>query len=527
MIFSNFTVRDVYAPVIWISSLSLRWRTAIVIVVLYTLKSLLFPPKSPLEKLGIPLVKGKLDSVKKIKEYAKKYPDSAYRFRAFGVEYVVLPFSFYNEVKRIPESRASLLAFFKEAFNKKWSGMPSHTPEMMRAVSVDLSRNIPFIIEQRQKDCAKAIQDNIGDCPDWKEITVYKTVQNIATTINACALVGSELGHSRSWIRNSQMLTVWVAFPTFILSFLPSILKPTFKPFLFIPIRYTRFALRRLLTPVIKKELAQLSTVGEKPTAIINNKMALSSFLLNRYPRSSPIHKNPILQIVSDVLDISLESTPSTSGTIYWILVELAAADPSLVAALREEITTVTNPFGGKLPATQLNELRLMDSVMRESIRVNCFSHVILYRRLLSPLTLTSVPNHKIPTLPRGTTICVEAHSINFSPEYWKGGGGGKDPYEFDPYRHFNARTTKGNENKFKFANLGADSPHWGDGPQACPGRMFADNTIKIALTHILMNYDLRFVGEKTKKKPEKGQMPNGSMCPDMSFKLEFRNRRV
>ncbi|KAK4165472.1 cytochrome p450 oxidoreductase [Cladorrhinum sp. PSN259] len=469
-------------------------------------------------------MKGKLNSVKKIQENTKRYPDSAYRFTAFGVEYVVLPSRFYNEVKRIPESRASLLAFFKVSFNKKWSGMPSHTPEMMRAVSVDLSRNIPSIIEQRQKDCARAFADNIGDCPKWKEILVYKAIQSIAVTINACALVGSGLGHNKTWIRHSQLLTIWVAFPTFVLSFLPPILKQLLKPFLFIPIRYTRFILRHLLTLVLKQELAELSAL-EKPT-VINNKMALATFLLNRYPQSSLIHKNPIPQVVSDVLDISLESAPSTSGTIYWILMELAA-DPSLVTALREEIAKATKPFGGKLPPTQLNELRLMDSVMRESIRVNCFSHVILYRRLLAPLTLTSFPSHKVPTLPPGTTICVEAHSINFSPEYWGEEDCSKDPHEFDPYRHFNARKKEGNENKYKFANLGADSPHWGDGPQACPGRMFADNTIKVVLTHLLQNYDIRFrVHKGETRKPEKGRMPNGSMYPDMRFRLEFRNRR-
>lgn len=460
-----------------------------------------------------------MNSADKIRENAKKYPDLAYRFRAFGTEYVVLPSRFYNEVKRIPESRGSLMAFFKEAFNAQWAGMPSHTHEMMRAVSVDLSRHIPSIINQRQKDCAKACEDNIGDCPEWKEITMYKTLQNIAVTTNASALVGSELGHNKTWIRYIQWLTPGVAFPTMVLSFLPDFLKLLFKPVLFIPIRYTRFVLKGLLVPVLKQDLADISGV-EKPT-IVNDKLALTSFLLNRYSSSSHTLRDPISQIASDILDISLESTPSTSGTLYWILMELAA-DPSLVTALRDEISAVTKSQRGKLPATHLNELRLMDSVMRESIRVNCFSHIILYRRLLAPFTPTSSHDHKIPTLPAGTTIAVDAHAINFSPELW----GPNDPYVFDAYRHFNARKKEGNENKYKFANLGFDSPHWGDGPQACPGRIFADNTVKILLTHLVERYDWRFQTEEGEtKKPEKGQMPNGSMYPNMSTKLMFRNR--
>ncbi|KAK4458578.1 cytochrome p450 oxidoreductase [Cladorrhinum samala] len=461
-----------------------------------------------------------MNSADKIRENAKKYLDVAYRFKAFGTEYVVLPSRFYNEVRRIPESRGSLMAFFREAFNAHWAGMPSHTQEMMRAVSVDLSRHIPSIINQRQRDCAKACEDNIGDCPEWKEITVYKALQSIAVTINASALVGSELGHDKRWIRHIQRLTPGVAFPTMILSYVPDFLKLLLKPLLFIPIRYTRFVLKRLLVPVLKQDLAELSGLG-KPT-IVNDKLALSSFLLNRYSSSAGTLRDPISQIASDILDISLESTPSTSGTLYWILMELAA-DPALVKALRDEISAVTKSQGGKLPATHLNELRLMDSVMRESIRVNCFSHIILYRRLLEPFTLTPSWDHKIPTLPAGTTIAVDAHAINFSPELW----GPNDPYVFDAYRHFNARKKKGDENKYKFANLGFDSPHWGDGTQACPGRMFADNTIKVVLTHLLQNYDWRFRTEKGEsRKPEKGQMSNGSMYPNMSAKLMFRNRQ-
>lgn len=122
------------------------------------------------------------------------------------------------------------------------------------------------------------------------------------------------------------------------------------------------------------------------------------------------------------------------------------------------------------------------------------------------------------PELPAGTKICVDAHHINFSKALWG------DADTFDGLRHYKARQQTGNENRFKFANLGSDAPGWGDGLQACPGRLFADNTLKIALTHLLLNYDFKL--RPGDGKPKKGSMPNGSMMPDLKAKVLFKSRK-
>lgn len=138
---------------------------------------------------------------------------------------------------------------------------------------------------------------------------------------------------------------------------------------------------------------------------------------------------------------------------------------------------------------------------------------VVLYRKLLAPVQLSVGPK-----IPAGTNICVDGHHINFSPELW-----GSSPEKFDGLRHYRARQEKGNEQRFKFANLGSDSPGWGDGLQACPGRLFADNTIKIVLAHLLSTYEFKL--RPGEGKPVKGSLPNGTMYPDMSAKILVKSR--
>ncbi|KAK4224106.1 cytochrome P450, partial [Podospora fimiseda] len=120
--------------------------------------------------------------------------------------------------------------------------------------------------------------------------------------------------------------------------------------------------------------------------------------------------------------------------------------------------------------------------------------------------------------LRKGSLICVDAYHIVNSPELWE------NPETFDPMRFLKLRQKPGQENMHQFTSLGADSPGWGDGLQACPGRAFAGNTLKIILTELLINYDIKL--PEGKGKPGRNSMPNGSMAPDMNARILIRKRQ-
>lgn len=119
------------------------------------------------------------------------------------------------------------------------------------------------------------------------------------------------------------------------------------------------------------------------------------------------------------------------------------------------------------------------------------------------------------PKLPPGTLICVDVHHIHNSRDLWT------EPETFDGMRYHKIREEPGKENKYQFVSTGADSPGWGDGAMACPGRLFANSTIKIALAHLVMNYDFKFADGD--RRPEKSSLPNGSWNPGLDAKLLFK----
>ncbi|RYP78150.1 hypothetical protein DL769_003231 [Monosporascus sp. CRB-8-3] len=111
------------------------------------------------------------------------------------------------------------------------------------------------------------------------------------------------------------------------------------------------------------------------------------------------------------------------------------------------------------------------------------------------------------PTLPAGVIIAVNGQAINRSPDLWP------NPDSFNMDRFYRLRQKLGNENRFHFLTTGSDSPGWGDGTHACPGRFFATNTLKIALARFLKKYGIEMKPEYLPLKHT--PLSDGSCKPD------------
>lgn len=64
------------------------------------------------------------------------------------------------------------------------------------------------------------------------------------------------------------------------------------------------------------------------------------------------------------------------------------------------------------------------------------------------------------------------------------------EPEKFDGYRFLKRSQIQGHEKDSQFAATSVDHMGFGYGTQACPGRFFAVDVIKIVFSHILLKYD-------------------------------------
>lgn len=87
------------------------------------------------------------------------------------------------------------------------------------------------------------------------------------------------------------------------------------------------------------------------------------------------------------VNDISLHST---SFTMQNLILDLFSSDPSLgyVEALREECASVLEEAGGSWTRDAVKKLKLVESAIRESMRLSPFGSLAIQRTVSSGLTL-------------------------------------------------------------------------------------------------------------------------------------------
>jgi hypothetical protein len=74
-----------------------------------------------------------------------------------------------------------------------------------------------------------------------------------------------------------------------------------------------------------------------------------------------------------------------------------------------------------------------------------------------------------------------------------------------------------------EFTTTSENSLHFGHGKIVCPGRFFADHSMKMIVSNILLRYDLRFAGGSTQR-PKNSSMYD-VVIPDLDTCVEFKLR--
>ena len=96
------------------------------------------------------------------------------------------------------------------------------------------------------------------------------------------------------------------------------------------------------------------------------------------------------------------------------------------------------------------------------------------------------------------------------------------DPEKYAPYRYYRMREDPSQAMKAHLVSTHLDNLTFGRGMQACPGRFFAANEVKIALCHLLLKYDWELG-------PGASLEPCTMVCEQVSFnpanKIRYRRR--
>ncbi|KAM7183454.1 cytochrome P450 monooxygenase [Naviculisporaceae sp. PSN 640] len=431
---------------------------------------------------------------------------------------IVLPFKYMDEVKWAPESRFSFWDFIDKLGSMTQLGIPLLSHEGALSAKIGLNKALGSKIKLMQDACVGAFEKLMPDCAhEWAEVAMpYMIIMQVFANMSAWVFVGEEIGSRESeWQKltlgyvnkvNSTLAKVRARYPASLLwlcKYLDSDVKSMARD---------RQKAGELLRKPLEARLAasQGQLKSERGSRHFEDGVQwLADIYMDRGEEVTPD------MIQQKLVTLVFASIHSTSGAALTILLDMLA-HPEATEEVRQEVDRVRLASSGTWTRQTLSELRLLDSFMRESARFHAFAQVLSLQRMAQvPWTFSDGFS-----IPAGAMIAFpgyhQAHDPDLHPE----------PERFDPKRHLRKREAyDGDSQHFRFTSVNDDLLHFGSGLHACPGRFFAQESLKLILVHLLTNYEFK-VAEKDKEVP-KMVVRNLVLKPNMALPILFRERRA
>ncbi|KAI0123763.1 cytochrome P450 [Xylariales sp. AK1849] len=419
---------------------------------------------------------------------------------------IVLPNRYADEIRNHPALNFNK-AFAKDFFTN-YSGFEPfqqglHDDTLIQeTVRVKLTQSLSLVTDDLVDETTASLHDIYGEYEQWQTIVLKDTILDLVARLSSRVFLGKDLCRNRRWLEIAKNYTVDAFVASFLLRLAPRLFRPI--AYWFIPQCHScRRAVRdahKLIDPEVERRVTAVNKaleIGQKP-----QKTADAIGWLHEVSRGRKV------DYVNAQLSLTLAAIHTTTETTCQALFDICE-HPEVAQQLRDEVVQVIGEHGWA--KTSLYKLQLMDSFLKEGQRYSPMATTSMSRYVEDEITLSDGT-----ALPKGSRINVMADFMN--PNVYP------EPGKFDAARFMTMRQRAGNVNSWQFVTTSSEHMFFGHGQHACPGRFFASNEIKIALCHLLLKYDWRFVPAAGRPEP---QIFETGIMVNPKGKVEYRRRKA
>ncbi|KAH9904511.1 cytochrome P450 [Xylariomycetidae sp. FL2044] len=393
---------------------------------------------------------------------------------------VFLPLKYMPELKNAPQEKLSLAAVLNNTSTMSKVDGPRITPEIQESARVGLNHALNKLIEPMQVLCFRSAEKQLPSCPEWTSIVPYPKIFELFSRMSARVMVGPELCEAWPAISAKYIQRVLAAqrairskyYPVFYWTAL--YLNPEVAL-----VNETRREAADLVRPVLEARQADHAAHGDDRAEKHDD--FIQWIMENYRARGKTASPDDVVQNIFIVMFASLHGTSFIALQSLFSLL----GTPDALAEIRGEIEEVSKKeLKGQPVWTRhaLGELRRLDSLMKETLRLKPFQEATVQR-----FSLTSYTFKDGLRIPAGTVVSFPNLRYNTDPS----SASTPDAGTFDHQRWLRRRAGF-DTSKFQFASTAEDAFDWGGGLNACPGRFMADVTIKLILISLVTRYDMR-----------------------------------
>ncbi|KAI2783258.1 cytochrome P450 [Daldinia loculata] len=419
---------------------------------------------------------------------------------------IVLPNRFADELRNHPSLNFNK-AFAKD-FMVNYPGFEAHRLGLrdesliQDTVRVKLTQSLNLITDDLVDETAASLHDVFGDNKEWTTRLIRDDMLEVVARLSSRVFLGRELCRNRRWLDISKSYTVDSFLVSRLMRAVPSFLRPI--AYVLIPqsrsLRHAVRDARKLINPEVQRRKAVVDAAraaGEKPPKVADTIGWMYE-----------VAKGRDADYVAGQLSLTMAAIHTTTETTCSALLDICEY-PDVAQQLRQEIIEVIGEHGWA--KTSLYKLKLMDSFLKEGQRFTPMGATTMHRYVEKDLELSDGT-----VLPKGARIVVAGNFMD--PTIYP------EPEKFDAARFLKMRQQPGQENSWQFVTTSPAHTLFGHGQHACPGRFFASNEVKIALCHLLLKYDWRFIPEEGRPAP---RIFEGVNAVDQKSRIQVRRRKA
>lgn len=123
-------------------------------------------------------------------------------------ELVILPNYLFEELKDLPDAELSFRQQVLKTLNGKYTGLGNNVTPLSESVKNELTMNINITLAILQDEIRYAVEEEIGDCPDWKPVVIFEKLLRIVALASGRIFVGRPLSRDEEWIKLTINYTV-------------------------------------------------------------------------------------------------------------------------------------------------------------------------------------------------------------------------------------------------------------------------------------------------------------------------------
>lgn len=452
--------------------------------------------------------------------YRKAYEtfkDQIYRITTPDNDHLIVPAQYLDELRQKSDDEIDVLTSFEDMLANDHIKLfpPKDRTEVANSVvKVELTRNLVRLNPRLSAEVEETISQELPAAEDWTAIPAFASLCRVVAIVSGNIFVGPDLCRHEAYLDSAINFTAdttaathqvkawprWFRSSAVALGLCPAIQKA----------RAHRQRMSKFLGPLVTERRQLLKEGKPVPDDMFQ-------WIIEK------AQKNGITELehlASMQLLLTFAAIHTTSLTATAMMYDLATR-PEIVEDLRKEIKSVLSETDGVMTSTALFNMKLLDSVMRESQRFTP-PFTDSFRRYTKKLLVLKDGTR----IPAGVFIDTASHAVLHDPKHYK------DPDTFDAYRFYNLRTQEDypdpngfkNREQYQFVSVTKENTSFGYGKHACPGRFFAANEIKLIMAQLLLQFDLRFPPDVKERYPN---FYAGSLAgPNFSGLVELRRIR-